>query len=248
LEHHYISPPQPLPPLKVGEVHVWMAQLAQSSAVIETCRNILAADESERAARFKFDEDRQRFIVSRGLLRLIVSDYLHRPADQLAFHYSAHGKPAVVDQPDFSFNVSHSHGYVMVALTHQHSIGVDIERHRDDMTGTQIADRFFAKQECQQLRALPSAQHAEAFFATWTRKEAIIKALGEGLSFPLQDFVVSVAPQAPAKLLSMQGDSQRAAPWSLVDLPCPSGYRAALAMPAHIDNLLLWRWQSDVTF
>lgn len=175
---------------------------------------VLSADERERAARFHFLKDREHFIAARGLLRLLLSRYLDLPPQQLSFSYSPYGKPALAGERDCTslrFNVSHSHGVALYAFTLEREVGVDVEYIRQDVVGESIAEHFFSAQEVTSLRALPAGVQPQAFFNCWTRKEAFIKARGEGLSFPLDQFDVSLVPGEATALISTRNDPQEAA-------------------------------------
>lgn len=227
------------------EVHVWRASLDPPASRVRELHHTLAADESGRAARFHFQRDRRCFVVSRGLLRTILSRYLGTQPEQLRFCYDPHGKPALVTaagQDTLSFNLSHSGNLVLYALARGRRVGIDLERIRDVIEYEQIAARFFSPRESAALQALPTSIKSEAFFNCWTRKEAYIKARGEGLSLPLDQFDVSLIPGEPAALLSTKGNSQEVARWSLQALSPGPGYVAALAVEGHGWRLQCWQW------
>jgi 4'-phosphopantetheinyl transferase len=150
----------------------------------------------------------------------------------LQFSYSAHGKPKLEGHPGnaLEFNVSHSDGMAIVSLARHSRLGVDIEKVRLDFEHQHIAERFFSDQEREQLRSMSPEEIPYAFFRCWTRKEAFIKALGEGLSHPLHQFDVELRATEPARLLSTRPDPAEVSRWSLFDIPVPAGYLAALAM------------------
>jgi 4'-phosphopantetheinyl transferase len=150
-----------------------------------------------------------------------------------------------VDDTLLRFNVSHSQGVALYALTRGREVGVDIEFVREDFARFDIAERFFSTREVSALRALPTEQHTAAFFDCWTRKEAYIKARGEGLSHPLHSFAVSLAPGETAALLWTDTDPQEAARWSLVGLFPGESYRAALAVEGEMPTLRCWRWSAS---
>lgn len=236
--------------LSHGEVHVWRASLEQPPGVAARLRLTLSEDERERAARFHFERDRVRFVIARAALRAVLGRYLDVPPGSLRFSYGAHGKPLL--SPEFvaesaegglEFNVSHSHTLALVAVARGRALGVDIERLRADAAERQIAERFFSAQEVAALCALPDAQQPRAFFDCWTRKEAYIKARGEGLSFPLDEFDVSLQPDAPAVLLGVRGDVREAARWSLRALDVEPGYAAALAVEGNGWRLRTLQWE-----
>jgi 4'-phosphopantetheinyl transferase len=228
------------------EVHVWRARLDQPQSLTGFFAS-LAPDEKGRAARFHFQRDREHFIIARGLLRALLSRYLNvRPAD-LSFSYSAHGKPFLVSQHGgvVRFNVSHSHGLALLAFTQGRDLGVDVEQIRPEVAGEQIAERFFSACEVAALRALPASQQAEAFFNCWTRKEAYIKARGEGLSLPLHQFDVSLAPGEPAALLRTRISANEASRWSMIELAPGASYKAALVVERRDWQLRCWQWKPD---
>lgn len=231
------------------EVHVWRASLNLDASHVQILQQTLAADERTRAERFYFQRDRAHFIVARGALRDILSRYLNRKPDQLRFCYNAYGKPALAGESDedtLCFNVSHSHGLALYAVTRSREIGIDLERIRSDFADEQIPERFFSLREVAVLRALPPHLQTGAFFTCWTRKEAFIKAKGKGLSIPLDQFDVSLGPREPAALLRAEWNSQEASRWSLRELNPGPDYAAALAVEGHDWQLKCWQWLKSV--
>jgi 4'-phosphopantetheinyl transferase len=226
-------------------VHVWRVALDQSPSQAEALLGILAPDEQRRAERFHFRKDRRRFVVARGVLRIILGRYLHTAPDDLRFSYSRYGKPALAGASGVDavrFNVSHSHELALYAITLDREIGLDIEYMREGFAGEQVAEQFFSPREVATLRALPAHMQTEGFFNCWTRKEAYIKARGEGLSFPLDGFDVSLAPGDPARLLSVRGDRRESLRWALRELTPGPDYAAALAVEGHDWQQHCWRW------
>lgn len=231
--------------LSGDQVHVWRADLDQTTAQIDGFLHTLSADERARAERFHFQRDRERFVVARGALRAILGLYLNRAPQCLSFRSSAHGKPALVlkdGEDPIRFNVSHSRGMALYAITYGRAVGIDLEYMRSDLEVEQIAERFFSRREIATLRALPASLRRYAFFLCWTRKEAYIKARGEGLSLPLDQFDVSLVPGETAALLDTRPDLDEALRWSLRELkPGLSGYAAALAVEGDDWSLALWQ-------
>lgn len=231
--------------LEHDEVHVWRACLDQSSPQVEVLEDLLNEDERSRADRFYFSRDRRRFIVARGILRSLVGRYLGSTPERISLSYGVHRKPALRFEsgPDaIRFNLSHSHGIALYALTRGREVGVDLELVRGDLKSDQIAEQFFSPNEILALRALPPTLRQYAFFLCWTRKEAYIKARGEGLTMPLDQFDVSLIPGEPAALLSTRPDSDEALKWSLRNLTPASGYAAALAVEGRDWSLSRWQW------
>ena len=238
------SPPKTLV-LPNNAVHVWRAALHVSPSELRAFGDTLAVGERARAERFYFQKHREHFIVGRGLLRDILSRYLDRKPDQLRFCYNAYGKPALIEETGaegLCFNLSHSHGIALYALTRGREIGVDIEYFRPDVEAEKLAERFFSPREATVLHALPEHLRKEGFFNCWTRKEAYIKAEGKGMSIPLSAFDVSLTPGEPAALLRSQNDTQETSRWTLQALDPKPGYAAALAVKGHDWELKCWQW------
>ena len=168
-------------------MHVWRASLNLPASQIERLGQTLSTDEWSRANRFAFQKDRDHFVAARGILRAILGHYLDEAPNRLRFSYNPFGRPALAGEPEgLRFNVSHSHGRALIAVTGGRSVGVDVERIRPDVTYEQLARRFFSPREVAALLALPENLRRKAFFTCWTCKEAYVKARGEGLSIPLQ--------------------------------------------------------------
>lgn len=233
--------------LSADEVHVWRASLNHSQHRLQHLRGTLAPEESERAARFHFERDRKHYIAARGLLREILSRYLKLSPESLRFKYTSYGKPYLTDECGgewLRFNVSHAGELALYAVSREREVGVDIELIRTDIEHQQIATQFFSEQEVVSLLALPAHLQQEAFFLCWTRKEAYIKGIGEGLSLPLHSFDVSLTPGEPAALLAVRGDAQETARWTLKALEPGPGYRAALVAEGRDWQLKCWQWDS----
>jgi 4'-phosphopantetheinyl transferase len=230
------------------EVHVWRSALDLETSYLLKLQQTLATDERARADRFKFRSDRERFMAGRGVLRTILSSYLDRKPSELRVGYGPYGKPELVaegpDEP-LSFNVSHSDGLALYAVTRGRRIGIDVEGLRRDLANEQIAERFFSPGEVQMLRSLPGDQRTEAFFACWTRKEAYLKARGEGLAFRLDHFDVSLAPGRPAALLRVEGALEEPLRWSLRELSPAPGYVAAVAVDGDGYRLKCWQFRGE---
>jgi 4'-phosphopantetheinyl transferase len=238
-----IAPKTPV--LSHDEVHVWCAELDQTDYKMHDLQQILDGNERARAARFYFKRDRDHFIVAHGLLRIILSRYLNIEPANLRFCYSPYGKPILAEEFDAArlrFNLSHSHGLVLYAVTRGREIGIDIEYIRRDLAFERIAERFFSSREVAALHVVPTGRKVDAFFNCWTRKEAYIKARGEGLSLALDQFDVSLTPGEPATLLSTVGDPYERNRWSLRELDLALGYVGALAVEGHDWRLKCWRW------
>jgi 4'-phosphopantetheinyl transferase len=231
--------------LMPGAVHVWRVALQQPRAMVERLMSLLSADEQTRARRFRFERGFRRFVVAHAALRDILARYLARSPHTISFGANAYGKPHLMDADNWlQFNLSHSGEWALLAVTAIGPVGVDVEQVRKDFGGEEIARRFFSASEVDALLALPASLRTEAFFLCWTRKEAFIKAVGMGVSFPLESFSVSLHPHEPARVLWLRDAPQEVDSWRLAELPVGSGYVAALALKGDISSLQLWQWQT----
>lgn len=229
-----------------GELHVWRARLDQSAETIRALHETLCDEEKSRADRFHYPGGREYYIVGRGVLRDILGRYLGLAPDRISFSYSSHGKPALADSAgdaSIRFNLAHSGLLVVYAFVLGRNVGIDIERNRPDFAGQRIADRFFSPREAYTLRTLPKDQREAGFLNCWTRKEAYIKARGEGLSFPLDAFDVSLKPGEPAALLMTHGDEGEAGRWSMLALETEPDYAAAVAVEGQGYTLRQYLWE-----
>ena len=230
-----------LPVLPVNEVHVWRAALDLEATVLGRLEATLTADERSLAKRFHFSKDRKRFVATRAVLREILARYLGREPGWLRFAGGSDGKPFLLSgsRPhELRFNLAHAEDLALYVFAWQREVGIDVERINSDFEGHQIAELFFSRQESYALRALPASLQVEAFFNCWTRKEAYVKARGEGLLATLSGFDVSLSPGEPAQLLS-GGDGR----WSLYTLTPGPGYAAAVVVEGNDCNLRLRKWK-----
>lgn len=203
-----------LPVIGPGVVAVWNVWLGRTPDD-ELARAVLSGDELDRASRFVFDVDRNRYLAGRLALRHLLGRYLDRDPSDVHFAYSSCGKPELPGET-LRFNVAHSDDLAIIALTKQHRLGVDVERIRDleDVDG--LASTVFSPHELDVFGALPDSSKRRGFFNCWTRKEAFVKAVGDGLTHPLDVFDVTPWP----------GD----AAWSLFDVTPMDGWVGAVAV------------------
>jgi 4'-phosphopantetheinyl transferase len=222
-----LSPPS----LTETNAHVWYRELPGTAATIADFDKTLSPDEKNRAGRYKFDRHRNDFIMCRGTLRCLLGSYLDLPPAQIEFEYSSYGKPKLAESHrsrNLKFNLSHTDGMAMFAFARDRDLGVDVEKVRSDVEIKMISRRFFAVEEQKAILALPEEHQYEAFFRCWTRKEAYIKGLGEGLSMPLDQFEVSI--NEIAMLLRNHRDAAEVSRWAMFDLNVGPPYAAALAI------------------
>ena len=220
--------------LPVDEVHLWRVDLEAVAGAETRWRQVLSPDEQARAARFHFDQDRQTYTATRALLRTILARYLGSNAMDLIFRYSDKDKPSLELTGDrLEFNVSHSGRRALLAFARRRSIGVDVEHIRADFDPQALAQRFFSPHEQRALATLEPEDGYAGFFRCWTRKEAYIKAVGSGLSLPLDQFDVSLRPGEENALLATRPDAGEAVVWSLREVSAGEDYAAALCVHGH---------------
>jgi 4'-phosphopantetheinyl transferase len=230
--------------LAEDEVQLWRVDLEAIRSQESRWQQLLSSDETIRAARFHFAADRQRFVASRAWLRTILAAFLVAEPSELNFSYSKNEKPFLGPghaRSGITFNVSHSGGIGLYAFARRRDIGVDVEQIRRDFDAESIAHRFFSASEQKQLAALPESERVDAFFRCWTRKEAYIKAIGEGLSLPLSQFDVSLETLETNALLATRPDRSEAEHWMIREVPGGAGYSAALCVRGRDWRFTHWR-------
>ena len=247
------SPPQQLPKLQRDQIHVWRVPLNQNPDRISEFKKILSPDERARADRFHFEKDRNQFIESRAALRILLSQYLNIAPKELTFAFGNHGKPALgngLGNRGLRFNLSRRDGLALMAFANDREIGVDVELVRADLPVFEIAEVSFSETELAVLRGLPQSLQTAGFYNCWTRKEAYIKALGEGLSFPLKQFDVSLTPGDAARLIEVRRDIpsndknlDEVDRWTLQDLSVSDGYVGAIAFEGSEVSVICDDWR-----
>lgn len=243
--------PTDRPSLKPDDVHVWSVHLDLPDAEVNRLEGVLSSHERARADRFYFQRDRRRFVVGRAILRIILGSYLRIAPERVTFDYGPHGKPMLAvgcGDGTLRFNLSHSQAVALIGVTRRGEIGVDIECIRSIPDLDEIAERCFSSREIASFRGLSPSQRPEAFFTCWTRKEAYLKALGDGLARPLDAFDVSFLPGEQAKLLCVRDDLDEASRWSLWGLAPGTGTIAAVAVESQTGTLACWQWSGDEGF
>jgi 4'-phosphopantetheinyl transferase len=238
----WLSPPTDLQ-LNNQEVHIWQTHLDVADELLQTLAKTLSEDEKIRADRFYFEQHRQRFIVARGMLRSILGRYLNTAPQEIKFDYTSRGKPLLAQNDgskNLKFNVSHSQELALYGFSWDRQIGVDLEYLRALSDAENIAKRFFTLQEFATLSNVALEKKEKAFFQLWTAKEAYLKATGEGLSSSLDQ--VEIALQSDqVQLLSINGNFQTAAQWSLYSLIPAPNYLATVAVEGHDWKLQFWQ-------
>lgn len=225
--------PRPVTPgltLGPGEIDVWSVRLDPPADRVEQLGCLLTPDEWERANRFRFDKHRRQYVVGRGALRTLLAAYKGTRPELVRFTYGPRGKPFLADDPGFFFNLSNSDEMALIGFVQGREIGVDIEYRKPMPDCEQIAERFFSESERVVLRGIPADRKEEAFFNCWTRKEAYLKAVGEGLAAPLDSFDVTLAPGEPPRMLTLRGDAAAASRWFFEHLRPAPDYIGAIAI------------------
>ena len=226
--------------LRENEIHVWLVRADLGSYCIRCGHDLLSLSEQERATRFKFEDDRRRYIVAHAVLRLLLSRYVNISAGDLNFFASANGKPFLAAAPaaaNIQFNLSHSHEVVLIAVTQGREIGVDVEWAKEGFAFGEVAERFFTAREVAALHALPSELQRKTFYRCWTSKEAFLKAKGIGLSGELDEVVISFTPEEGVHISAIVPN------WTLIELNPPHGYAGAVAVEGSEAEVKCFQWQ-----
>lgn len=237
-----IDPLPCVPPLESGEIHVWRINLDVDDRLADSM--MLSDDERERARRFHFDNDRNRYVTARLSLRKILAGYLDISPGDIRFSYNQYGKP-MLDRHKHGkavrFNVSHSASVALIAVTRDREIGIDVEHVNNKLATMEAAASFFSPDEISVLNGLPVELKTAAFFSGWTRKEACLKAMGMGLSYPAQQLTVSMIPVGTEESMTIDNLS-KVRGWSLFTLAYDQDYTAALAVEGTIKKISYRRW------
>ena len=213
--------------LEPANVHVWRTWLNQPREAVEQLWKILAADERQRAEKFLFEHLRTRYVVGRGALRMLLGHYLEQAPEDVVLNYGHQGKPELAEG-ELQFNLSHSHDLALFGFSLNRELGIDVEQVRAISDRDSIANRFFSPSEAEHLSQIPAADQDLAFFECWTRKEAYIKAIGDGLTYPLDGFRVAFGPGRRAELLAVDAQPTEVDRWNLIPIEPAPGYTAAL--------------------
>jgi 4'-phosphopantetheinyl transferase len=215
--------------LSMRQIHVWTLRTNTPCNEIARFEELLAPDERSRAAQFRVSRPRESFILTRAALRHLIGQYLGQRPSSVSLQNGPHGKPTLSHNSELQFNVTHSGEMAAIALTQGCDIGIDIEQIRLFPDLEQVATRSFCYEEAAEINSLPAGERERAFFACWTRKEAYIKAIGVGLSRPLDTFRVAAKPDASENLLFLEDATNTSESWTLRDLQLGPDYAGAIA-------------------
>lgn len=213
------------------DVQVWLGEVPTDDLEIASCVRRLDTSEQLRMGQFRDFASRNQFIFGRAMLRQLLGKNLDIDTAEVAFSFGTWGKPqiaGIAGDSGICFNVAHSHSLVAIALAWRRQIGVDIEWNENSMDWRIVADRVLSANELYHLKALPITQQKLAFFTIWTRKEAYLKATGEGLTGDLSAIEVTVSPEKSAKLLRLPKSSDDPVQWNIQDIVLPRSYVGAL--------------------
>ncbi len=225
------------------ELHIWQISLIQSRDTIETLANHLDENERAKAEKFRFETDRLNYVISHGARREILAKYLKCVPNAIKFKKNYYGKPFLREnKKKIYFNLSHSHEIALLAVAKKRRIGVDIEAIRTNFDVINIAEQFFSTPEIEILQSIPGNLRTKAFFDCWTRKEAFIKAVGRGLSYPLKEFSVAFSPFERAQLISLENIYIKPENWRIIELNIADNYAAAAAMESKKTKTKLFVW------
>ena len=228
------------------DVDVWMATVDTHPTLLRRLQDTLSPDERDRASRFRLETHRARYIFARGVLRQTLAEYVAVEPQHLRFQSNQFGKPSLLASSDakiVSFNVSHSEGLLLVAITLDRLVGVDVEWIRPIVEVDAIVRDCFGTGERALMAAASSSDKERVFHVCWTRKEAYIKALGKGLSIPLNSFDISAGDDPACAAVS----NSAMAEWEVIDLPLPAGYVGALVVQKGIRRLRRVTWAGNST-
>jgi len=226
--------------LHENEMHIWRAWLDVDDREFARLSSYLSQDELLRADRFVFSKDRHHFTVARGRLRELLGIYLKRLPESFQFRTGRYGKPTLSEDLPVRFNLTHSYGLALYGFSLNRELGIDVEKIRPEFASKEIAERYFSAAEQRELSQLPTEMHTDAFFLCWTRKEAYVKAHGDGLQIPLDSFDVSLTPGEPVLLRSTDQEK-----WSIRSFSPASQYVGAFVGEGKFHSINFWDYQSE---
>ena len=231
--------------LSTDVVHIWRVGIDLPNKRVQEFKGILSIDERMKADRFRFEQDKSRFIAAHGILRRILACYLSIEPGAIRFCYEKAGKPRLQNafgMTGIQFNLSHSEGLAFYVFVEGHEVGVDVEYMREISEMEQIVEQFFSVRERAFFGTLPASEKQETFFNWWTRKEAFTKATGEGLSYSLDRFHVSAEPGKSVGLLRTVGDAKEGPRWSIWDVKPGKEFAGAVVAEGEGWDVQCWQW------
>lgn len=220
--------------LNAGEAHIWFLQTDKYLRYVSSFKNVLSSDEMTRAEDFHFERDKNNFIITRAVLRFILSEYLKVNAEDVSFEYEEKGKPSVLSEINslkINFNLSHSKGVALYAFALDVRLGVDVEYKRSLSSLNDMAKKTLTEREFEEYSLMPISKKAECFFKFWTHKEAFVKATGEGV-FAAMDLVeFTFNKENELNISYVRGSKEEASRWISFGIDCGAEYEGALLLP-----------------
>ncbi len=225
-----------------NEISVFAFDLPSGKKCLREFESFLSNEEIERANRFHFSKDKNNFIVSHGILRLILSWYLNVKPTDIIFIFNKYGKPYLYNSKNIKFNISHSKNKLLMGFSNGIHVGIDIEFMNVVFAKGDIAKNYFSPDEVKKLKTLSAKNIVEGFYNCWTRKEAFIKGVGMGLSIPLDSFDVELLPGRQPTIIDVRFDESEKGKWELFNLDIYENYRSALAVREHNVKINLYKF------
>lgn len=232
--------------LQLNSVDIWNVEAIADKIRAISFIDLLSPDEIERANKYIFERDYRQYIMARGVLRFLSGKYLRVDPSKIVFHYGDYGKPKYQGSSPINFNVSHSGERTIIAFSKGLTIGADIEKIKNNFNVMELAENFFSKEEIKALKKIDKEDRQRAFYRCWTRKESFIKAVGQGLSYPLDSFAVSLTDDHNAKFLKIDGISDPTKSWQLHSFIPAEGYIGALSVKGDPKAIQFLDWHRDV--
>ena len=224
---------------------IWLIHYPDFSSKVTYYESLLCVDEVKQANRFYFPKDRIRYTITHGILRLLIGNYLKIQPKDVIFYKNQYGKPFIlteINYIDLKFNISHSRDGIVMVFSQGKELGIDIEYLKKDIPVNEIAERFFSSFEVQKLNSLPESQQFEAFYNCWTRKESYIKAIGKGLSIPLDSFDVTLVPGEPPLLLRSLTETTDILRWDFHEIETWPNYLSSLCIERGDVKIQIHNW------
>lgn len=229
-----------IPVLEDHSTDVWRVVLPFKKNILASLQCHLSVDELSRMEKFHFEKHRNHFIVARGILRELLAGYLNQSPRNIVFSYTEYGRP-YINNVDLNFNLSHSDDCILYAITQNQRVGIDVEKLKAEIDYLSIAEEFFTKNEYAKLKNIPIEEQCLAFYRCWTRKEAYVKTMGQGLSYPLNQVEVSLLTLEQAKILTALNSADTGL--NLKEIIPLSNHVATLITEFEVPELRLWNWQ-----
>ena len=229
--------------LAPNQVDLWFVDINEHKDRLPHYLSVLNDVEKERASKYRFEKDKNCSIIARGVLRTLLGNYLEKNPKEIKFKLGEFGKPSLNEESNIEFNISHSGNVIVLAFVLNDKIGVDVEHTKRTIEVNSIAKQFFSKEEVTALFSLEESYQKQAFYNCWTRKEAFIKALGSGLSFPLNQFVVSLDSVYNAELIETKWDDKERENWVLKSFEPVKDYIGAFSVKGKVTDVQYWKFQ-----